>query len=921
MKKIITVLTAFGIMLSSAAVLPERDTSDAPVGIIKAQAKEKSVTDYKYEITPLLSPFNEYFFVKTDNPDPHSFSFADKSSKYSNKSLIELNEDTFYDEVYLYADVKYENKDTGRVNGGYIFKSGNTDGGEIVLQKREHYFIGEDTYEDTKIRLKLPALIDSTDYLIKTYANKSGFFDNMDAVQSGFEDICLYSGSFIRGTLKKADNYWSLSTSPHKDQTFYLQSPYIREDNEPLFASAIYPFRYDSLGFPSVMAEVSQRLDGKSSYKWDGYEHYTINVTYNGETRSYGGQGEGEGQAILKNNITQYFTFGSNGTKITLQGTRELLEKYSALNIKSDIPENDKLTWESVCNTVGEGAWVKLIGLDSIFGSSSEAYTYLYKTNDGTAHYTDPASSAGSEIYWGGDLGYYSNTWVDGRYIDAWETFVRGAKFSDHPTANIMLMNYKLPQIKYHTDWEYDYENYEYTPNYVIDEIKIKEKRALFFYNSQLDCWTAGYGSFDDDCCEYYTISELCDKGLIDKKYLDMISLTKDEVLALNVDKNTDNVPTDGFIFDGTATPGTAYHITPLSDNRISVTLSASSYSYTGGEIKPLPTVSFSDKKLKSGIDYTVSYKNNTKVGTATVTITGKGYYTGSVSKSFKISSTPISKATVTGLSSKGYTGKAITQNPTVKVGSRTLKKGTDYTLSFKNNKAIGTATVTITGKGGFKGSVKKTFKITKASIAKAKVTGISKRYKYTGKAIKPTVKTVKLDNVTLKKGRDYTVSYKNNKKAGTATVMITGKGNYKGTVKKTFKILSAQDYKMWQYTKQVVTLVNKERTSRGLKELKLNETLYDKAMIRSKELLKTFSHTRPNGKSCFTVLNGISYSAAGENIAAGQRTPKEVVNAWMNSPGHRANILSKDFTEIGVGLVYNSKDIYGYYWTQVFIG
>lgn len=342
---------------------------------------------------------------------------------------------------------------------------------------------------------------------------------------------------------------------------------------------------------------------------------------------------------------------------------------------------------------------------------------------------------------------------------------------------------------------------------------------------------------------------------------------------------------------------------------------------YTGSALRPAPAVTVSGKALKLGTDYTLSYSNNIKVGTATVTVTGKGAYSGSVSKTFKIKAASLSKATVAAIANKAYTSKAIKPSPSVTLGGKRLVKGTDYTLTYKNNKAVGTATVTVKGKGNYTGSIKKTFKITKASVAKAKVTGIGKRYKYTGKAIKPAVKTVTLGSVTLKKGRDYTVSYKSNKKVGTATVTITGKGSYKGTVKKTFKILSAQDYKLWKYTKDVVTLVNKERTSRGLKELKLNETLYNKAMIRSKELVKLFSHTRPNGTSCFTVLEGISYRCMGENIAAGQRTPKEVVTDWMNSPGHRANILSPDFTKIGVGLVYNSNSVYGYFWTQIFLG
>ena len=146
-----------------------------------------------------------------------------------------------------------------------------------------------------------------------------------------------------------------------------------------------------------------------------------------------------------------------------------------------------------------------------------------------------------------------------------------------------------------------------------------------------------------------------------------------------------------------------------------------------------------------------------------------------------------ISKATVTGISNKTYTGKAITQTPTVKLGTTTLKSGTDYTVSYKNNKNAGTATVTIKGTGNYTGTVTKTFKINPASIAKATVSGLANKT-YTGKAITQTP-TVKLGTTTLKSGTDYTVTYKNNKNVGTATVTITGKGNYTGTVSKTFKI------------------------------------------------------------------------------------------------------------------------------------
>ena len=149
---------------------------------------------------------------------------------------------------------------------------------------------------------------------------------------------------------------------------------------------------------------------------------------------------------------------------------------------------------------------------------------------------------------------------------------------------------------------------------------------------------------------------------------------------------------------------------------------------------------------------------------------------------------TSISTATVATIANQTYTGKAITPKPTVKVGSTTLKLNTDYTLSYKNNVNAGTATVTVTGKGAYTGSVSKTFKIARASISGATVSAIAEQG-YTGSAIKPTP-TVKLGSMTLKKDTDYALSYKANTKVGTATVTVTGKGNYTGTKSATFRIV-----------------------------------------------------------------------------------------------------------------------------------
>ena len=150
-----------------------------------------------------------------------------------------------------------------------------------------------------------------------------------------------------------------------------------------------------------------------------------------------------------------------------------------------------------------------------------------------------------------------------------------------------------------------------------------------------------------------------------------------------------------------------------------------------------------------------------------------------------------ISKASVTlSTSTYAYDGKAKKPGVTVKLNGKTLKNGTDYTVSYSNNTKVGTATVKITGKGNYTGSVSKTYSI-KNNFKKATVSGISTKA-FTGKNITQSI-TVKYNGKTLKKGTDYTVSYSSSKNIGTATVKITGKGSYTGTITKTFKINPAK--------------------------------------------------------------------------------------------------------------------------------
>ena len=121
-------------------------------------------------------------------------------------------------------------------------------------------------------------------------------------------------------------------------------------------------------------------------------------------------------------------------------------------------------------------------------------------------------------------------------------------------------------------------------------------------------------------------------------------------------------------------------------------------------------------------------------------------------------------------------------------------------------------------------------------------------------------------------------------------------------------------------YEKEVVRLVNIERANRGLAALEYDWQLSRVARYKSEDMQSNnyFSHTSPTYGSPFNMMKsfGIAYKTAGENIAKGYKTPEAVVKGWMNSPGHRANILNSSFTHIGVGYVEN-----GNYWTQMFIG
>ena len=129
----------------------------------------------------------------------------------------------------------------------------------------------------------------------------------------------------------------------------------------------------------------------------------------------------------------------------------------------------------------------------------------------------------------------------------------------------------------------------------------------------------------------------------------------------------------------------------------------------------------------------------------------------------------------------------------------------------------------------------------------------------------------------------------------------------------------SSFDEEAW--ADEVIELVNKERRKAGKSELEKNDTLMEVAQVRAEEASEKFSHTRPDGSTCFTAFDEAGFdpnAVAGENIANGYSSPAAVMNGWMHSSGHKANILSTTYDYIGVGVYKHGST---YYWAQAFGG
>ena len=217
------------------------------------------------------------------------------------------------------------------------------------------------------------------------------------------------------------------------------------------------------------------------------------------------------------------------------------------------------------------------------------------------------------------------------------------------------------------------------------------------------------------------------------------------------------------------------------------------SATYTGKAITPKPVLRLGGYVLEEGRDYVLSYSGNVDAGSATINATAVGSnFLSSKSVSFTIDPAPISKATLR-VSNQYYAGRELTPDLSTAVyNGKKLEEFSDYGVAFRNNEDVGTASAIVTGRGNFTGTKTLKFKIVKQPIAKATVTKVPDAT-YTGRNITYTV-LVKVAGHYLTEGPDYKITYKNNKNAGKATIVIKGKGGYKGTKKSTFTIKKAEN-------------------------------------------------------------------------------------------------------------------------------
>ncbi len=332
--------------------------------------------------------------------------------------------------------------------------------------------------------------------------------------------------------------------------------------------------------------------------------------------------------------------------------------------------------------------------------------------------------------------------------------------------------------------------------------------------------------------------------------------------------------------------------------------------SYNGSALEP--SVSLSDNELlvllTDGTDYNKSYSDNINAGTGYVTFYGKGNYTGSIRKSFAIEPKK-ANFEINSISGQTYTGSEITPSVTAEDPDLavTLKEGVDFTVSYTNNVNAGTAKVILTGTGNYTGSVYKGFTVSPKSANCFLVSEIYSR-QYTGKEIcpEPVVRDANLGSL-LSKGRDYTLSYKDNINEGNASIIVSGAGNYTGQTTKTFFISKAEEKEL------VISDIADQQFKPGIGEVKpaLKVKCDNVTLVEGRDYRTVYSDNTKAGTAKVDVI-GISKTIYDNSRASATYTINSypVKNAVIEGIQDKLYQAGKDYSEYSYGINVMMKSV-----------
>ena len=475
--------------------------------------EEIDVTAYSYSIKPIYGNSPYYVYVRTDNPDPMSFRLYDPESVYysDGQSAYFLQEDA------LYADVRYEDKATYRVKGGYVFMldgSGTSDGGTLVLTQRKRvtsYYGDYNEYVDTQKKVSCQKLLDYTDGVIADFVKPGqSFFEALDAVQTGLYKYAIYPRGVADPDNPSKNTPWPLlASSPYEELSLNEHYDMMYEGYPGgMLLQKAYPYVLDSASFPGTIVAVARRLQPDCQIAI-GAVHWERQITYNGETRTYGWAGRGTDDPIYTDQVDELYLFDGSSDDwaapetATIDNCSEMLDSYNSVAAKNKTEYADQINGETFVKTITAtgGTWIRVF-VEGLGYKRDFAYVI-------------PVENGRKTI---------SNAWVDGRYIGKKEILILGAKFSDYPTAGIVVHNVQF------TD---DYGH-------------VHKQDVRYDYDSATDTWVAYHYDYGFRNQQNAPAS---------------FTLTRAQVEAMKPDANSFEFPSHCLIYEGSAKPGTGRDI------------------------------------------------------------------------------------------------------------------------------------------------------------------------------------------------------------------------------------------------------------------------------------------------------------------------------------------------------------------------